>query len=72
MEYRKARKLSVNRLKRLTGVQKKTFELMVELVKNEEKQGCLGIMVIQQFSIKLTTGINRQIKSRQGFDGLHT
>jgi len=48
MEYRKARKLSVNRLKRLTGVQKKTFELMVELVKNEEKKGCLGIMVINK------------------------
>jgi hypothetical protein len=27
---------------------------------------------LQQFSIKLTTEINHQIKSRQGFDGLHT
>lgn len=38
MEYRKARKLSARRFKRLTGVQKKTFKQMVELVKNEEKK----------------------------------
>jgi hypothetical protein len=38
MEYRKARKLSANRFKRLTGVQKTTFKRMVELVKNEEKK----------------------------------
>jgi hypothetical protein len=42
MEYSKARKLSANRFKRLTGVQKRTFKQMVELVKNEEKKkpGC--------------------------------
>jgi hypothetical protein len=28
--------------------------------------------LLQQFSINLTTGINHQIKSRQGFCGLHT
>ena len=33
-----ARKLSANRFKRLTGVQKRTFKQMVELVKNEEKK----------------------------------
>ena len=38
MEYSKARKLSANRFKRLTGVQKRTFKQMVELVKNEEKK----------------------------------
>jgi hypothetical protein len=38
MEYSKARKLSANRFKRLTGVQKPTFKRMVELVKNEEKK----------------------------------
>ena len=38
MEYNKARKLSANRFKRLTGVQKRTFKQMVELVKNEEKK----------------------------------
>ena len=38
MEYHKARKLSANRFKRLTGVQKRTFKRMVELVKNEEKK----------------------------------
>lgn len=38
MEYRKIRKLSANQFKRLTGVQKKTFKRMVELVKNEEKK----------------------------------
>ncbi len=38
MEYRKARKLSANQFKRLTGVQKTTFKRMVELVKNEEKK----------------------------------
>jgi hypothetical protein len=27
---------------------------------------------LQQFSINLTTEINHQIKSRQGFCGLHT
>ena len=38
MEYSKARKLSENRFKRLTGVQKTTFKRMVELVRNEEKK----------------------------------
>jgi hypothetical protein len=38
MEYRKARKISANRFKRLTGVQKRTFKRMVELVRNEEKK----------------------------------
>lgn len=38
MKYCKARKLSTNRFKRLTGVQKPTFKRMVELVKNEEKK----------------------------------
>jgi hypothetical protein len=38
LEYSKARKLSANRFKRLTGVQKRTFKQMVELVKNEEKK----------------------------------
>jgi hypothetical protein len=38
MEYSKARKLSANRFKGLTGVQKPTFKRMVELVKNEEKK----------------------------------
>jgi len=38
MEYSKARKLSANRFKRLTGVQKRAFKQMVELVKNEEKK----------------------------------
>ena len=38
MEYRKIRKLSAKQFKRLTGVQKKTFKQMVELVKNEEKK----------------------------------
>ena len=38
MEYSKARTLSANRFKRLTGVQKRTFKQMVELVKNEEKK----------------------------------
>jgi hypothetical protein len=34
--------------------------------------GSGNISDLQQFSIKLTTEINHQIKSRQGFDGLHT
>ncbi len=38
MKYHKARKLSPNRFKRLTGVKKTTFQLMVELVRNEEKK----------------------------------
>ena len=38
MEYRKARKLSASRFKRLTGIQKTTFKRMVELVRNEEKK----------------------------------
>ncbi|MFN9173046.1 MAG: IS5 family transposase [Synechocystis sp.] len=38
MKYCQARKLSANRFKRLTGVQKTTFKQMVELVKNEEKK----------------------------------
>lgn len=38
MKYCKARKLSANRFKRLTGVQKPTFKRMVELVKNEKKK----------------------------------
>jgi hypothetical protein len=38
MKYHKARKLSPKRFKRLTGVKKTTFELMVELVKNEENK----------------------------------
>jgi len=42
MEYSKARKLSANRFKRLTGVQKPTFKRMVELVKNEEKKKKVG------------------------------
>jgi hypothetical protein len=29
-------------------------------------------LALQQFSINLTTEINHQIKSRQGFCGLHT
>ena len=32
----------------------------------------IGWIRLQQFSINLTTGINHQIKSRQGFCGLHT
>jgi hypothetical protein len=38
MKYHKVRKLSPKRFKRLTGVKKTTFQLMVELVRNEEKK----------------------------------
>jgi hypothetical protein len=38
MKYHKARKLSPKRFKRLTGVKKTTFQLMVELVRNEENK----------------------------------
>lgn len=38
MQYRKARKLSAGRFKRLTGVQKTTFKRMVKVVRNEEKK----------------------------------
>jgi hypothetical protein len=52
MEYRKIRKLSANQFKRLTGVQKKTFKRMVELVENEEKKkkksGCPCKLTIEE------------------------
>ena len=61
MEYSKARKLSANRFKRLTGVQKPTFKRMVELVKNEEKKkkktGCP--CKLQQISFNPATSMVR-------------
>jgi hypothetical protein len=38
MKYSKIKKLSATKFKRLTGIKRKTFNLMVRIVKSEEKK----------------------------------
>ena len=51
MKYWQARKLSSREFKRLTGVKRRTFRLMVRLVKTQEKlkkkPGCPNKLIVE-------------------------